>query len=239
MHELMHAGLEQTERVDSLGSESERRASGPSWLVTSREQAERVDNIPPSIPFSLPPFLPPNWGHFNVPQQYSNRPKLGSWVYNQIRQYRLLKSGMKYLLSNERLVQLDNVSFQQISDSQLIPDMAWNEHFHELLEFKQRWGHYNVPTKYAQCTKLGNLVSHQRQQYRNLNSGKKSLISNERIMQLENVTFQWISDSQLIRKRPVMNDLQSYLSSNKSGCTVMLLRNILNVQSLVIGWGTR
>ena len=140
MHELMHAGLEQTERVDSLGSESERRASGPSWLVTSREQAERVDNIPPSITFSLPPFLLPNWGHFNVPQQYVKFPKLGCWVRNQRRQCRLLKSDMKCLLRNERVVKFEFVSFRWIHDIQLTPDTYWKEWLSELLEFKQQWG---------------------------------------------------------------------------------------------------
>ena len=92
-------------------------------------------------------------------------------------------------------MQLENVSFKWISDSQLIPKTTWNEHFYELLGFKQHWGHCNFPSKYAQCTKLGNWVIHQRQQYILLKSGKKYLISNKRIVQLEHVTFQWIYDS--------------------------------------------
>ena len=43
-------------------------------------------------------------------------------------------------------------------------------------------------------------MSHQRQKYRLLNSGNKPLISNEMIVQLEHVKFQWMSDSKLIRK---------------------------------------
>ena len=121
-------------------------------LPTSREQDDQVDNSPPS--------LPPDWKHCNVPQQYATFPNIDSWVCNQRRQYRLLKSGMKYLLGNERVVQLENVSFQWISDSQLIPNTAWNENFYELLEFKQFWGHCNVPSKYSQYPKLGNWVRH-------------------------------------------------------------------------------
>ena len=119
---------------------------------------------------------------------------------NQRGQYRLLKRNIKSLLSNERVVQLEKKSFQWIYYSQLIPNTAWNENLYELLGFKKQWGHRNVPSKYAQFPKLGNWVRHQRHQYILLNSGKKSLIRYEKIVHLENATFQWIPDSQLICK---------------------------------------
>ena len=132
---------------------------------------------------SVPPFLPPDWGQYNVPQQYSKSPKLGSRVCNQRIKYRLLKSSMKSLLRNESMLQLGNVSFQWISDSQLILNMARNEHFYELLELEQQWGHCNVPSKYFQCPKLGNWVSHQRHQCILFEIGHNSLISYERTAQ--------------------------------------------------------
>ena len=46
-------------------------------------------------------------------------------------------------------MQLENVVFQWISDSLLIPKMNWNK-FLELIEFKKEWGHYNVPSIYDQ-----------------------------------------------------------------------------------------
>ena len=140
------------------------------------------------------------WGHCDVLSKYSQYPKLGCWVSNQRRQYRLLKSGKKSFINNERIVQLDNVGFQWTVDSQLIRKTAWNERFSELLKFKKEWGHCDFLSKYAQYPKLGNWVSDQRSQYRLLKSGKKSLINNERIVQLEDVGFQWVSDSLLIHK---------------------------------------
>ena len=64
----------------------------------------------------------------------------------------------------------------------------------ELLKFKQMWRHCNVAKKCAQCPNLVNWVRYQRRQYRLLKSGKKSFINNERIVKLEDVGFQWISD---------------------------------------------
>ena len=89
------------------------------------------------------------------------------------------------------IVQLEDVGFQWIYDSQLIHNTAWNERLSELLEFKQQWGHYNVPQKYAKNPKLSNWVNRQRKQYELLKSGKNSLINNERIVQLEMFGFKW------------------------------------------------
>ena len=134
---------------------------------------------------------------------------------HQRQKYRLLEIDKKYLIGNDRIVQLENVTFQWISDSQLICKTAWNEQFSELLEFKQDWGHCNVFDKYAQCTNLGNWLRYQRRQYRLLKSVKKSCIDNERIVQLEDVGFQWISDSQLIPNMTWNKQLSELLNSNQ------------------------
>ena len=67
--------------------------------------------------------------------------------------------------------------------------MAWNELFSELLEFKQEWGHCDVLLKYAKNPNLGKWVSEHRRQYRLLKSDDKSVISDERITQLEKTGF--------------------------------------------------
>ena len=70
--------------------------------------------------------------------------------------YRLLKSGKKSFIDNDRIVQLEDVGFQCIFDSQLIPNTTWNEQLSELLEFKQQWGHCDFPQKYSKDSNLGN-----------------------------------------------------------------------------------
>ena len=53
-------------------------------------------------------------------------------------------------------MQLEDVGFQWISGSQLIPNMTWNERLSYILEFNQQWGNCDVPQKYAKDSKLGN-----------------------------------------------------------------------------------
>ena len=85
--------------------------------------------------------------------------------------------------------------------------MAWNELFSELLEFKQEWGHCDVLLKYAKNPELVLWVSTHICQYILLKSGKKYLISDEKIAQLEKLD----SDGFLIVgsyiARPGMSDL--------------------------------
>ena len=76
---------------------------------------------------------------------------------------------------------MEKIGFQWISDSQSIYKTTRNEKLSELLEFKQEWGHCDVPQKYANNPKLNKWVNTQRCQYRQLKSGKKSLIRDERI----------------------------------------------------------
>ena len=102
------------------------------------------------------------WGHYNVPSIYDQWPNIGCWVSHHRSQYRMLKSGKKYLIINERIVKFEDFGFRWIYDSQLIHKMDWNKQFWELLEFKQEWGHCNVPKKYAQCPNLVNWVRYQR-----------------------------------------------------------------------------
>ena len=93
-----------------------------------------------------------------------------------------MKSGEKSFINNERIVQLEDVGLQWISDSQLIPTTTWNERLSKLLEFKKWWDHCNVTQIHDKDSKLVNWASHRRQKYRLLKSGNKSFINNERIV---------------------------------------------------------
>ena len=78
------------------------------------------------------------------------------------------------------------IIFEINYESQPALTMAWYEPLSELMECKQKGGNCHVLKKYALIPKLGNWVCHERTQY------NKTFINNERIMQLENVGFQWI-----------------------------------------------
>merc|ERR1739838_616068 len=91
----------------------------------------------------------------------------------------------------------EKLGFKWKYEKQSTLSIVWNERLSDLLEFKQQWGHCNVPQKYAKNPKLGRWVGYQRSQYRLLKSGRESFISDERIAQLEKLGFQWNSGNQL------------------------------------------
>ena len=49
------------------------------------------------------------WGQFDVPQRYAKNPKLGLWVIHHRSQYRLLKSGEKFLISDGKNLDLNGI----------------------------------------------------------------------------------------------------------------------------------
>ena len=91
------------------------------------------------------------------------------------------------MISDERISQLEKLRFEWNSDNQLLLTISWNEWLSDLIELNQQSGQYDVPQKYAKRKKLGGWVRNQRIQYRLLHIGKKSLISDKIIAQLENL----------------------------------------------------
>ncbi|MFH2120305.1 MAG: Helicase associated domain protein [Pseudomonadota bacterium] len=113
-------------------------------------------------------------GHCNVPDRWPEDLQLGKWVGKQ-RTKR--NSG---LLSTERIVRLNKIGF--------IWDLLasnWEEMFEYLLEFKQKNGHCNVPSRWPENSKLSRWVSTQREFWKN---GK---LSENRINRLEEAGFEW------------------------------------------------
>ena len=127
-------------------------------------------------------------GHCNVPRDYSANKELGLWVSNQRTQYRLRQEGnQSSTMTNERISMLEEIGF--IWDAQ---KSAWMTRYEELIEFKQRHGHCNVPSDYSANKELGQWVHTQRKQYRLLQEGKQSSqMTNERISMLEEIGFIW------------------------------------------------
>ena len=76
-------------------------------------------------------------GHCNVPQSYSDNPKLGIWVSTQ--------RDMRLKISKERAAKLDSIGFTWKTKS----DVRWEIMFDELKKFKEREGHCNVPFSYS------------------------------------------------------------------------------------------
>ena len=115
-----------------------------------------------------------SYGHPNVLRDWPGNPELSHWVN---RQRRLYKTGR---LNSEKINRLDKIGFQWD-----VLENVWEQRFSELLSFKERFGHCNVPDKWQENPKLGNWIGVQRRSY------QKGKISQERISGLNEVGFLW------------------------------------------------
>jgi len=136
------------------------------------------------------------FGHCNVPQTKSSNDKylsLGLWCGNIRRSYKTNKEGgmpRNNKLTNADMKRLENAGFE------------WNlyktfdERFKDLLAFKAKFGHCNVPqTKSSnnKYTSLGQWCSNIRQSYKAINQGGllRCKLSKADIKRLEKAGFEW------------------------------------------------
>jgi hypothetical protein len=113
-------------------------------------------------------------GHCNVPTNWPDNPKLGTWVSVQ----RVRWKGGR--LTKDRISRLESLGL--VWDTF---DATWDEMFTALIDFKKTHGHCNVPQKWSQNMKLGIWVSHQRV------SMKKGQLPDERRRRLNDIGFLW------------------------------------------------
>ncbi len=123
-------------------------------------------------------------GHCNVSLNDEEYLSLGRWVATQ-RFRRKINS-----LSPERVQRLKDIGFVwSVSESN------WEQMFAELVRFKKKQGHCNVPAKWAENRKLATWVSNLR------HKRKKGLLSRERICRLNEVGFLWAAWSKAADRR--------------------------------------
>lgn len=102
--------------------------------------------------------------------------------------------GLRGSMRADRIEALESigVSWQALSKSQLEP--RWERQFQRLLEFRQRYGHVNVPQRYEGGRPLGKWVNLQRRNYRRHQDPTErpsSRMIQDRIRQLDAVGFDW------------------------------------------------
>ena len=114
-------------------------------------------------------------GNADVPHRWKEDPKLATWVKNQ-RQRR-----KKGIISDEEIQKLDAFGFTWEHRER----GRWEDRYQDLLEFKAKHGHCNVPFGYEETPKLAKFVNAMR-------SWKSSgVLSLERTKLLERIGFQW------------------------------------------------
>ena len=89
-------------------------------------------------------------------------------------------------MTDDRIAVLERIGF--VWDSHVA---AWDDRMAELLEYKEMYGHCNVPSNYTPNRQLAVWVKRQRRQYKFFLATKPSSMTEKRIKALEDVGFEW------------------------------------------------
>eukprot|EP00980_Cylindrotheca_fusiformis_P007464 scaffold1538_cov109-Cylindrotheca_fusiformis.AAC.6 len=123
-------------------------------------------------------------GDCNVPQSYEEIPGLGRWVNRQ----RTAKA--KSELDPERISKLKSLGF-----SFNTKNFLWEARFRELVDFKNKTGHCDVPYGWNENKELSKWVQKQRYLYTLKTRGSKSNLTDEREEKLRALGFVWNASS--------------------------------------------
>jgi hypothetical protein len=116
-------------------------------------------------------FFKEKFGHCDVPRIYAENKKLGFWVAAQC------KSAKKGSLSIARRKKLDALGFKYFRIK------SWGQSYKELVEYKNKFGHCNVPRGDLEYKALAIWVLRQRMM------AKKNKLSKERRKKLDALGF--------------------------------------------------
>jgi len=131
------------------------------------------------------------FGHCVVPYHYKQNAKLALWVKRQRHQHKLKHEGQHSTMSDDREAALESLGF--VWDSH---KAVWEERINELIAYRTKHGHCNVPAKFAENSQLAIWVKCQRRQYKLFCAGERSNMTEARIKKLSEVGFVWDPRSQ-------------------------------------------
>jgi len=140
-----------------------------------------------------------NFHHCDVPEKHNKQ--LLSWVRRQRRQYKQKQEGKPSMLTEERQRKLQDLGFIWRNSH----DVVWDQHFNDLIAYKAKHGHTNVPTQCADNPSLGTWVGKQRKMYRLFQKGEKSPMTIDRINRLNAIGFRWAG-----RSKPMMANEETF-----------------------------
>jgi len=136
-------------------------------------------------------------GHSNPSADPETR-LLGIWVRNQRMQYKYLETPEKEhlsFLSKERVARLNSIGFVW-----KVRTSKWDQKYQELLDFRDRFGHCNVPIAWAENKQLGSWCSCQRNKFKKAKAGTMDTklgkaLTKEQIDLLDDAGFLWYPSS--------------------------------------------
>lgn len=127
-------------------------------------------------------------GHCKVREK--DNKKLNNWTKNQKTAYTNTvghKKGPN--ISPERIVMLESIGFD--FGAKFKSPASWDEMYQELVAFKERMKHCNVPFNEKSPTPLAKWMAFQRKEYMHFKYGRQSLITLEQIAMMNDIGFKW------------------------------------------------
>lgn len=127
-------------------------------------------------------------GNCHVPQNYPQDPALARWARRQRHQFKQNRQmHVKNPMSKERQLMLEQAGF--VWDPQMD---NWEIRRQELEAYKEKYGHCNVPSRYAENPGLATWVKRQRTAHRQFQSGETvSRVRKQRFEILNKMEFVW------------------------------------------------
>lgn len=137
------------------------------------------------------------YGDCLIPHGYDPDPSLAEWVHRQ----RVGLSKVNPETEENAIIRDRYLRLQEVGFNFHVQEDKWQEMYEELVMYKQKHGHCQVPTHYAPNLKLGRWVHTMRHQKRKLEKGRKTAITHDRIDKLTELGFPWEVRPSLERPR--------------------------------------
>lgn len=140
------------------------------------------------------------------PPQNDEYSELYTWVFVQRRMYSMKLAGKPNSMTENRIKALESIGFVFSVHEEL-----WNQRFAELKQYRRDFGNCMVPKIFANKV-LAKWVGIQRSQYKYLQDGRVSHLTQERIDQLEEIGFVW--NVHTFKWNSRLQELQSFFAVN-------------------------
>ena len=154
-------------------------------------------------------------GHVDVPHRFREDPSLWHRVNAQRTSYRAYQQNEPSGMTPQRIEILSSLGFRW----NVFHD-SWNERFQQLMTFRDIHLHCNVPKDYEDDPSFYLWVQTQRRQYKLLEDGQASSMTETRIQMLESIGFCWNTNQAAWNER--YEELRSYRDVN-GHCRVPVL----------------
>ena len=126
-------------------------------------------------------------GHVEVPFEHGKN-KLALWMKTQLTLYRNGLDGKLPKLRPDRVQMLEELG---VSWGVRKRGLGWEDRYSSLLEYKERFGHANVPWQWSENVALAQWVNSQRKKYKIIEDGKESKLTPQQIKKLNDLGFKW------------------------------------------------